>query len=136
MNRMIKIIFRDYRLAVLMTFQTAVVRHPFRYFFLSYLVRGVTIGACRHKAGLLPPQLTTNNLLMNLFDHCVACGAGFAYITCVGARFRIGVREDHVRSVAVVACRRGEESFFEKSLSVNTLTVVLYYVLLRDVVVS
>ena len=58
---------------------------------------------------------------MYLFNTRVAHHAGPGHVVAVNARARIGVLEDIVRRMARGTDRGHRESFFEQTLTMNTL---------------
>ena len=91
---------------------------------LAHLVGLVAIGAGGDGPRLTLPQLPLDDLQVDLFYLGVALHAGPGDVPDGGLGFLVGMRENKVVPVAVVAGRRDDETLLEEAFAVNALGVV------------
>ena len=121
----------EIRLAV--TAQAVGVRH-LAVKYLADLMRLMAIDADRHLIRLGLPQLTLNNLLVDLLDPPVALAAGGGDVVAVDGRARVRMGQHMMSRVAIGAHRRHRQPLFEQSLAMDRLGIVGQDAVLWDLV--
>ena len=117
-----------------MAFETAAVGNRDAYVFFPNLVGEVAIGAGRNGSGRLFPYLPLDDLNVNVLDPGVALHAGCGNVPWRDGRSRIGVGQDQVTAMAVIAGRGNDEALLEQPLSMNALTIVFEDIVFGDLV--
>jgi len=119
---------RQVRLAV--AGQAVLVSQSIRVKYIANLMRGMTVDTGRDLARIFCPQFAFDHLAMHIFNLAVTGGTCLTNIVRVDALFRIGMRQDVMRSVAGGADGCDGEALREQAFTVNTHRVILEDVLL------
>jgi hypothetical protein len=116
-----------------MTFQTLTVSRPHYDRGPSNGMRLMADGAGRHGAGFRFPELSLDDLDMHLFDAGVTGHAGVSDVPGRDRGARVGMGQDQVIAVTVVAGGCDDQALPEQALAVNALGVVGEDVVFGDV---
>ena len=119
---------RQVRLAV--ASQAVLISQSIGVEYVANLMWGMTVDTGRDLARIFCPQIALDHLAMHIFNLAVTGGTCLANIVRVDARFRIGMRQDVMRSVAGGADGCDSEALREQAFAVNTHRVILEDVLL------
>jgi hypothetical protein len=118
----------------LVTLQTIPVGNKQRQGLFAYFVGPMTVRASGYRSGLALPKLPADNLYVYLFDSQVAAHTSSRDIIAGNRRIRVGVRENLVAAVTIGTGGGNQKTFFEHTLAVNTLAVVFYDIVFRNIV--